>query len=83
MGDLLRNALGSLEQAVAGALETVTTIGTPSEIEKVVGLLIQKKIVTEMLIEKINRLDNLTQPEPSQAPNLWDQLMNPVHNGTD
>jgi hypothetical protein len=82
MGDSLRDALGSLEQAVAGALETVTMIGTPADIEKVVGLLIQKKIVTEMLIEKMNRLDDFTQPEPSRTPNLWDQLMNTVHNGT-
>jgi hypothetical protein len=84
MGDSLRDALASLEEAVAEALEAVTAIGTPADIEKFVRLLSQKKIITEMLIEKVDMLEadgNFIRSNPSQAPNLWDQLMNPVKNG--
>lgn len=91
MADSLRGAFASMEQAVAGALETVTaiSIGTPDKIEKLDGLLFQKKIVTEMLLDKIDLLavsSNVIQPDSPQgevSSNPWDVLMNLTNNGTD
>lgn len=91
MADSLRSAFVSMEQAVAEALETVTaiSIGTPDKIEKLGGLFFQKKIVTEMLLAKIDLLavaSNIVQPDSPQAEvssDPWDVLMNITNNGTD
>ncbi|NRD76874.1 hypothetical protein HPT25_05125 [Bacillus sp. BRMEA1] len=53
MADPIREALARLEQALAGALERVTVIGTPAEIERLVRLIIKHKIVMELLLDKI------------------------------
>jgi hypothetical protein len=91
MAESCRDALESLEQAIAGALETVTAVGTSAEIERIVRLLMQKKLVTEMLLDKIDALagySSLSQPEPAKgevASNQlcqWDQLMIPANNVT-
>lgn len=77
MADSLHDAFTSLEQALAEALETVTALGTTKDIEKFVRLLSQKRIVTEMLLEKI---DILTADGNDPSPNPlshWDQLMYP------
>jgi hypothetical protein len=77
MADLLRDALVNMEQSLAEALETVTVLGTPADIEKCASLLRQKKIVTEMLLNKIDILTaNGNAPFPNQLSH-WDQLMYP------
>ncbi len=57
MADAFRDALPRLEQALTEALERVTAVGTPAEIESLIKLLIKKKIVTEMLLDKIETLE--------------------------
>lgn len=77
MADSLRDAFTSLEQALAEALETVTALGTTKDIEKFVGLLTQKRVVTGMLLEKIDILTaDGNDPSYNQLSH-WDQLMYP------
>lgn len=77
MEDSLRDALTSLEEALAEALEAVTAIGTPADIEKLVRLLAQKRIVTEMLLEKIDMVTASDNDPSSNQLSPWDQLMYP------
>jgi hypothetical protein len=77
MADSLRDAFTGLEQALAEALETVTALGTTKDIEKLVGLLTQKRIVTGMLLEKIDILTADGNEPSSNQLGLWDQLMYP------
>ena len=91
MADSFREAISRLEQAMAGALETVTAVGTPAEIEKIVRLHNRQTIVTDMLLEKVVTLsafDNFRQPDPTEEGvssnrlNLWDQLVYPAKHET-
>jgi hypothetical protein len=77
MADLLRDAFASLEQALAEAFDTVTAFGTPADIEKFARLLAQKKVVTEMLLEKIDILTISDNAPPTNQLSHWDQLMYP------
>jgi hypothetical protein len=77
MADSLRDAFARLEQALAEALETVTAVGATKDIEKFGNLLTQKRIVTEMLLDKIDVLTTNDNDLSSNQLCHWDQLMYP------